>query len=337
MWDKRVFRGNTYASQVLPPSAQAEAERQAADRAATRRRRTQQKHRQARASQRPRTPPPVDGRVHADVQTETYLEALEDELPHEEAATQTDALLDRPPSPLFVPAKTGKDKHTQIEEGELFDFDLEVEPILEVLVGKTLEQGLMEVLEEEELAAIRRHQEEFEQIRDAELAEVQRMESEARRKNEEKQRRLEQERQRVRREAAVREKVAASAFARRYLNSVRDSVFARLVQEGHFYDPVAKEVEEEFLPEVLQAAVNRLADMGLARDLTDMVLGGALELGQRRQHDELERRRKAEEERLAREEAERQAREEEARRKAEEEEARRLAEEAENEEDEEDE
>lgn len=42
--------------------------------------------------------------------------------------------------------------------GDLFDFDLEVEPILEVLVGKVLEQGLMEVLQEEELAAMRRHQ-----------------------------------------------------------------------------------------------------------------------------------------------------------------------------------
>ena len=36
--------------------------------------------------------------------------------------------------------KTGVDAATQVEDGELFDFDAEVEPILEVLVGKTLEQ-----------------------------------------------------------------------------------------------------------------------------------------------------------------------------------------------------
>ena len=41
---------------------------------------------------------------------------------------------------------------------QLFDFDLEVKPILEVLVGKTLEQSLMEVLEEEELDTLRDHQ-----------------------------------------------------------------------------------------------------------------------------------------------------------------------------------
>jgi hypothetical protein len=33
-----------------------------------------------------------------------------------------------------------------------------VEPILEVLTGKTLEQGMIEVMEEEELAAMKQHQ-----------------------------------------------------------------------------------------------------------------------------------------------------------------------------------
>jgi hypothetical protein len=76
--------------------------------------------------------------------------------------------------------------------GDLFDFEFEVEPILEVLVGKVLEQGLMEVLEEEELAAMRAHQEHFEQLRNAELVAVQRMEAAERRKAEEKDRRLAQ-------------------------------------------------------------------------------------------------------------------------------------------------
>lgn len=34
--------------------------------------------------------------------------------------------MDRPPSPLFVPAKSGVDAETQVVVGELFDFDLEV-------------------------------------------------------------------------------------------------------------------------------------------------------------------------------------------------------------------
>lgn len=42
------------------------------------------------------------------------------------AETQTEAFMDRPPSPLFVPAKSGVDAETQVVIGELFDFDLEV-------------------------------------------------------------------------------------------------------------------------------------------------------------------------------------------------------------------
>ena len=36
-----------------------------------------------------------------------------------EVGTQTDAFLDRPPTPLFVPAKTGQDVATQIEDGDV--------------------------------------------------------------------------------------------------------------------------------------------------------------------------------------------------------------------------
>ena len=60
------------------------------------------------------------------MQTETYLEELTDVVPEAEAGTQTDELPARPPSPTFVPAKIGVDTTTQIEEGDLFDFDREV-------------------------------------------------------------------------------------------------------------------------------------------------------------------------------------------------------------------
>lgn len=69
---------------------------------------------------------------------------------------------------------------------KLFDFDLEVKPMLEVLVGKTIEQSLLEVMEEEELANLRASQYAYEEIRNVELAEVQRLEEQERRHREEK-------------------------------------------------------------------------------------------------------------------------------------------------------
>lgn len=79
--------------------------------------------------------------------------------------------------------------HTQIEDDELFDFDTEVEPILQVLVGKSVEQGRMEVIEEDEIEELRLHQIAYEQERDAELLEVQRLEAEEIRRTEESTRR----------------------------------------------------------------------------------------------------------------------------------------------------
>ena len=63
-----------------------------------------------------------------------------------------------------------------------------------------------EVLEEEELEAIRAHQREFEHLRSLEMAEVKRLEAEDIRRMAEKKRRMEQERERLAREAEVRSK-----------------------------------------------------------------------------------------------------------------------------------
>lgn len=105
------------------------------------------------------TPEPVPGRAHMDVQTSPYKEILTDKPPAREQGIATEFYLDRPPVPLFQPRMPSKDccKSTQIYEGdaELFDFDEEVEPMLNVLCSKTLEQARMEVLEETELEIIR--------------------------------------------------------------------------------------------------------------------------------------------------------------------------------------
>ena len=56
---------------------------------------------------------------------------------------------------MFVPFKSGEDAETQVEEGELFDFDVEIEPMLNTLCCRMVESARMEVLEEEELEIMR--------------------------------------------------------------------------------------------------------------------------------------------------------------------------------------
>lgn len=60
------------------------------------------------------------------MQTDSYLEQLTDSVAEAEMSTQTDPFKDRPSTPLFIPAKAGLDATTQIEAGDLFDFDFEV-------------------------------------------------------------------------------------------------------------------------------------------------------------------------------------------------------------------
>jgi hypothetical protein len=212
-----------------------------------------------------------------DIQTEAYLEELADTVPEAEVMTQTDAFMDRPPTPLFVPMKIGVDVETQIENGDLFDFDFEAEPILEVLVGKTLEQGLMEVMEEEELAAMRAHQEHFEQIRNAELVATQRMEAAERRKAEERERRVAQEKRRVECEKTAREKVAAQTFARGYTSGLLGNVFDALYDSGFFYDPVQREIETEFVPWFEDRVVAECSSAAASRRCVDEIIKKAFE------------------------------------------------------------
>ena len=63
----------------------------------------------------------------------------------------------------------------------MFDFDSEVQPILETLVGRTLQQALTEVMHEEEIADLREQQQKMLAVREAELAELRRMEEQEKR------------------------------------------------------------------------------------------------------------------------------------------------------------
>lgn len=65
------------------------------------------------------TPPPLKGRLHENVQTEKYLEEIFDRPPVSDIGCQTDLFVDRPESPVYVPAKTGRDVETQIYHGDV--------------------------------------------------------------------------------------------------------------------------------------------------------------------------------------------------------------------------
>lgn len=276
MHDPRVVRGNTYAAKVMTNSLKREQEvRKRDDPQKKNKVLGRSSERRSEPADRLPTPPPVEGRAHMDIQTDDFLEELTDRPIEMDAETQTLAFMDRPPDPLFIAAKTGYDVETQILPGDLFNFDFEVQPILEVLVGKTLHVAMLELMQEEELDAIRTQQEQFEDIRNVELAEVQRLEAEARRKTQEKEKRIAQETKRLLDRRELEEKIAARAFSQQYLSSLHVGVFDTLTEQGFFYDPVKKEVEETFLPELLSSIGGRTDGYASAQLIAEELIDGA--------------------------------------------------------------
>lgn len=227
------------------------------------------------SNKRSSTPPPVDGRIHMDMQTDDFLEELTDRPIEIDVETQTQPFGDRPASPLFVRASTGQDMETQILPGDLFDFNLEVEPLLEILVGKTLHVAMLELMQEEELESIRLQQQEFESLRDVELSEVQRLEAAARRRAQEKERRLAQEKKRVADKRALEEKIIARSFSQHYLGSLHTAVFDDLQADGLFYDPVHREIEDVFMTNLLSQIRTKTDCYAAAQQMALELIEGA--------------------------------------------------------------
>ncbi|XP_049794561.1 radial spoke head protein 3 homolog [Schistocerca nitens] len=271
MYDRRVVRGSTFAQHPIPTDGESQAARQAEvrRRALARKRAHAQ---QGRLGLRIGSPPPVAGRKHETVQTSAYLEEILDRPLEEDACCQTDLFLDRPPTPPYVPAKTGLDEETQIYPGDLFDFDLEVEPILEVLVGKTIEQAMIEVLSEEEMAAMRAQQRRLEERRAGEEAEIKRLEERERRMREEKDRRVSQLERELREQQEAEERLAAALLTRGYLEDALPAVLRGLNEAGYFIDAIREDVLQNFMPWLMNEVRQEMDQMVASRQvLTDLV------------------------------------------------------------------
>ncbi|KAH8242110.1 hypothetical protein KR026_003501 [Drosophila bipectinata] len=223
MYDRRVIKGSNFGNSSLVTDVDP------FDKAAELRRRNMLRKRTVQCRNQRNvlgTPPPVKGRKHENIQTEKYLEKLVQRPPEFNVDTQTDLFLEKPPTPPFVPAKVGVDASTEIGDGELFHFDAEAQPIIDVLVDACIEQSMLEVAHEMELASLRRKQEEFLAQREAELAELRRLEAEEMRLQAEKERRLRQD-----------------AIAKELDEEMQKSVTAAKLLQGHIASLVPEVLE----------------------------------------------------------------------------------------------
>ena len=270
-------------------------------------------------------------------QTDDYLEELTDEVFQQDNNTQTDASLAASSpsssslpllsSPLFVPKPRGVDASTCIEGTELFDFETEVQAVLAVLVGKALDQALVEAREEEEMQRLETERQRFDRQRQLVLTEVQRLEAEHMRRVKEKERRFEQERDRLLAEqhAAAQHAAQQAAQAAHTALLLQQEKAAREARR----DPVEEDVAA-FMPWLQERVRDSLQQQQSGLQLVDALIaeGGRAV----RESMRLEAERKEAERRAAEEAAKRQREEEEEVRRVKAEEERRAKEQAEAEE-----
>lgn len=204
-------------------------------------------------------------------------------------ATQTDEFVLPPPRPAYPagdPAcmqgkhiKRGVDADTQTDPALLWDFDEEVAPLLDVLVGKTLEQALLEVTEEEQLGGLQARRHELLQDRRKEAARIREMEARAlaaaQRGRMERRRRVRQAGQAGDAAAKVCALQVGRAAARRGLAEA----LRRMRLRGQFEDGVATEMETVAVPRVVEDAIRKggpLERRAVARGLVDDLIRDAL-------------------------------------------------------------
>ncbi|XP_072481797.1 radial spoke head protein 3 homolog [Notamacropus eugenii] len=278
MHDRRVVRGNTYSLSSYQPISQQISRQDPVE--LQRQKETKRKalaKKRAKEHLQPSTPEPVEGRKHVGVQTELYLEVLADRMIEVDKACQTEAFLDKPPTPFFIPAKIGQDAATQILDGELFNFNMEVQPMVEVLVAKIIEQALMEVPEEDELAEILLQQQQFEELQNMELALAQRLEEQNRRIQKEKETRREQQLAVFQRQKEAAQKIAAHLYTKIYLTDLLPCVFRNLRDSGYFYDRREREIEIDFLPWLMNDVGKKIEYNTVGRVVLDMLIREVVE------------------------------------------------------------
>lgn len=197
-----------------------------------------------------------------------------------EVDTQTNEFEERPPTPDYIPKKTGVDASTQIEPADqLFDFDAEIGPLLEVVVSKTMEQSLLEVEEEEELKRIRRRQQELMENKMRQRQKIHELELQKRLEWDAKQERVVQEQDRVQKETVVYRKVGSLNLMKNMVNSLRDQVYDTLVETGFFRNPTEVEVKQLFMPWLYESASTKAQSIRDARVVLDSIIAGAAVLG----------------------------------------------------------
>ena len=167
-----------------------------------------------------------------------------------EEMVQTDPL-PPPPQPVLIwPKKTGIDVECQIEDGDLFDFDEEVKPLVHIIVSKTLEDARREVLEEEELKQILEQQEKYRQLNENNSNRVRQIEENEKNRFEEHKRKKGLKQNRINITKDFQKKLQCRMKAKQYISKLKNNTYNILGQKKIFKNKDDNYYFTDLLPEM---------------------------------------------------------------------------------------
>ena len=167
-----------------------------------------------------------------------------------EEMVQTDPL-PPPPQPVLIwKQKTGKDVECQIEDGDLFDFDEEVKPLIHIIVSKTIEDARREVLEEEELRHIMQQQEKYRKLNEYNNNRVRQIEEDEKNRFEEHKRKKELKNNRINLTKMFQKKLQSRMKAKQYISKLKLDCYNSLGQKKVFKNKDDNYYFTDLLPEM---------------------------------------------------------------------------------------
>jgi len=188
-----------------------------------------------------------------------------------EEIVQTDPLPEPPQPVLIWPKKTGIDVECQIEDGDLFNFDTEVQPLVHIIVSKTLEESRREVLEEEELNHMKQQQEKYKKTNKINDERIKSIENKEKERFKEHNRKKELKNKRNELTKIFQKKLQSRMKAKQYISKLKSDCYNSLSQRKTFKNKEDNYYFTDLLPD-LQGLVNEFSknDYLIVNKMNDM-------------------------------------------------------------------
>ena len=203
-----------------------------------------------------------------------------------EEIVQTDPLPEPPQPVLIWPKKTGIDVECQIEDGDLFNFDTEVQPLVHIIVSKTLEESRREVLEEEELNHMKQQQEKYKKTNKINDDRIKSIEDKEKERFKEHNRKKDLKNKRNELTKIFQKKLQSRMKAKQYISKLKSDCYNSLSQRKTFKNKEDNYYFTDLLPD-LQGLVNEFSknDYLIVNKMNNMFSKRKIE-NDRKKHEE---------------------------------------------------